>query len=177
MHYTSHYSSPLGEILLAAAGEGITGLWFVGQKYFAHNLDEETVEEETPLLTRARDWLDVYFSGKEPDFTPPLHFLGTPFQNEVWKILATIPYGTTMTYGQIAMILAKRRGGRCVSAQAVGGAVGRNEISLIVPCHRVVGTSGSLTGYAGGIAKKVELLTMEKAMRREFFIPAASSAF
>ena len=113
-----------------------------------------------------RKWLDVYFSGKEPDFTPPLRMETTPFRKAVWEILLTIPFGQTMTYGEIADMIAGRTGLEKMSAQAVGGAVGHNAISLIIPCHRVVGSNGSLTGYAGGIEKKVKLLTMEKAGKR-----------
>lgn len=162
MQYTSKYKSPLGEIMIAADEKGLTGLWFVGQKYFAQYLDKENEEKEIQILKDAKKWLDIYFSGKEPNFKLPLTFTGTDFQNEVWEILYSIPYGKTITYGEIANILAKRRGLKRMSAQAVGGAVGKNEISIIVPCHRVVGANGSLTGYAGGIVKKIELLKIEK---------------
>ncbi|HIT66074.1 MAG TPA: methylated-DNA--[protein]-cysteine S-methyltransferase [Candidatus Merdisoma merdipullorum] len=163
MQYISHYSSPLGDILLAADSVGLTGLWFEGQKYFALNLDKEHVEKEIPLFAEAKRWLDIYFSGKEPDFSVPLHFTGTEFQNEVWELLLAIPYGQTTTYGELAKRIAGKRGVKHMSAQAVGGAIGHNNISVIVPCHRVVGTNGSLTGYAGGIDKKVKLLELEKA--------------
>ncbi|MCM1112675.1 MAG: methylated-DNA--[protein]-cysteine S-methyltransferase [Muribaculum sp.] len=163
MQYISHYPSPIGGVLLAADDIGLTGLWFEGQKYFALSLDKEHTEKEIPLFERTKRWLDLYFAGKEPDFFPPLHFTGTDFQKEVWELLRLIPYGQTTTYGRIAQQLAARRGLPHMSAQAVGGAVGRNAISIIVPCHRVVGTNGSLTGYAGGIDKKVKLLTLEKA--------------
>lgn len=176
MQYISHYPSPIGGILLAADNIGLTGLWFEGQKYFALYLDKEHEEKELPILKKAKQWLDVYFSGKEPDFTVPLHFTGTDFQNEVWEILCTIPYGQTMTYGEIARQLAAKRGLARMSAQAVGGAVGHNEISIIVPCHRVVGTNGSLTGYAGGIDKKVKLLTLEKVDMKLFYIPKKETA-
>ncbi len=176
MQYTSKYQSPLGEIMIAADEKGLTGLWFVGQKYFALYLDKENEEKEIPVLKDTKKWLDIYFSGKEPNFKLPLHFTGTDFQNEVWEILYSIPYGKTMTYGEIAKILAKRKGLKRMSAQAVGGAVGKNEISIIVPCHRVVGSNGSLTGYAGGISKKIELLKMEKGYKDEFFIPKKSTA-
>lgn len=176
MQYTSNYDSPIGRILLAADNIGLTGLWFEGQKYFALYLDKEHEEKEVPALKAARRWLDIYFSGKEPDFKVPLHFTGTDFQNEVWEILYNIPYGKTTTYGAIAKQLARKRGLEHMSAQAVGGAVGHNEISIIVPCHRVVGTNGSLTGYAGGIDKKVWLLTLEKADMQSFFIPKKGSA-
>ena len=171
MHYISHYESPVGNILLAAEDIGLTGLWFEGQKYCARGLDQEHEAREIPLLQKVKQWLDTYFSGKEPDFTVPLHFNGTVFQNEVWKILCSIPYGRTMTYGEIAKQIAAQKGVPRMSAQAVGGAVGHNGISIIVPCHRVVGTDGSLTGYAGGLDKKVQLLKMEKADMEAFYIP------
>lgn len=176
MQYTGKYISPLGNILLAADETGLTGLWFEGQKYFALYLDKNHEEKDLPVFKEARRWLDIYFTGKEPPFKLPLHFTGSPFQNEVWKILYSIPYGKTMTYGEIAQILAQKRGLPRMSAQAVGGAVGRNEISIIVPCHRVVGASGSLTGYAGGINKKIELLKLEGALQEGFFVPKKSTA-
>ena len=148
MTYTQHYDSPLGGILLAADEEGLTGLWFDGQKYFARTLPKEYAESETPVLCEAKRWLDIYFSGREPDFTPPLHPVGSAFQQAVWALLLEIPYGETTTYGALARKLAEKQGLTHMSAQAVGGAVGHNDISLIIPCHRVVGASGSLTGYA-----------------------------
>ena len=165
MQYTTFYESPIGRMLLAADDAGLTGLWFEGQKYFARCLGRETEEKELPVFAEAKRWLDIYFSGKEPDFTPPLHFIGTDFQKEVWEILCAIPYGQTMTYGAIADQLAKKRGLSRMSAQAVGGAVGHNNLSIIVPCHRVVGSDGSLTGYAGGIERKTFLLNLENAKR------------
>lgn len=176
MQYTSHCRSPLGDILLAADESGLTGLWFEGQKYFALCLDERHEERELPVFARARAWLDLYFAGREPDIEVPLHFTGTDFQNKVWTILRSIPYGQTATYGEIAGRLAAERGKRSVSAQAVGGAVARNVISIIVPCHRVVGADGSLTGYAGGLDKKTALLKLEGAWREEFFVPKHSTA-
>lgn len=162
MQYISRYQSPLGEILLAADGEGLTGLWFEGQKYFARSLEREHTEQEIPLFETARRWLDLYFSGKEPEFSVPLHLTGTEFQKTVWKVLCSIPYGRTMTYGQIAAQIAAARGKPHLSAQAVGGAVAHNPVSVIVPCHRVVGADGGLTGYAGGIDRKRKLLQLEK---------------
>ena len=176
MQYISHYQSPLGGILLAADEIGLTGLWFEGQKYFALYLDKEHEEKEVPVFETAKRWLDIYFAGNEPDFQVPLHFTGTEFQNEVWEILCSIPYGKTITYGEIAKKIAEKRGLERMSAQAVGGAVSHNEISVIVPCHRVVGTNGSLTGYAGGIEKKVALLKLEKADMEEFFVPKKGTA-
>lgn len=171
MMYTLHYDSPLGGILLAADEVGLTGLWFDGEKYFADTLDPEHMAQETPILREAKRWLDVYFRGQEPDFTPPLHPIGSPFRQEVWALLLQIPYGQTMTYGALAKQLAAMHGLSRMSAQAVGGAVGHNEISIIIPCHRVVGTNGSLTGYAGGIDKKAKLLTLEKIRMEHLFPP------
>ena len=167
MQYTSRYRSPLGEMLLAADETGVTGLWFAGQKYFARHLDKEQEEKEIPLFATVKQWLDVYFAGSEPDFTVPLHFTGTAFQNEVWGILCAIPYGQTTTYSEIAKQLAARRGLPHMSAQAVGGAVGHNPISILVPCHRVVGLGGSLTGYAGGLERKRCLLALEQGRGKE----------
>ncbi|MCM1045035.1 MAG: methylated-DNA--[protein]-cysteine S-methyltransferase [Candidatus Gastranaerophilales bacterium] len=176
MQYTGKYESPLGGIVLAADESGLTGLWFEGQKYFSLYLDPENEERELPILEQARKWLDIYFSGKEPDFKLPLHFTGSAFQNEVWKILCQIPYGQTTTYGEIAKQLAKKKGLARMSAQAVGGAVAHNEISVVVPCHRVVGADGSLTGYAGGLDKKIALLKLEKGYKDTFFVPKKSTA-
>ena len=163
MQYINYYKSPLGGILLACDDIGLTGLWFDDQKYFAYSLDREHEEKSTAVLDDAKRWLDVYFSGQEPDFTPSLHMIGTEFQIAVWEILLKIPYGKVTTYKEIAKQIAEQKGIDKMSAQAVGGAVGRNNISLIVPCHRVVGTSGDMTGYAGGIDKKIELLRLENA--------------
>ncbi len=176
MTYIQHYSSPLGGILLAADEIGLTGSWFDGEKYFADNLPAEHAERQTPILAEAARWLDIYFTGKEPGFTPPLHPIGSAFRQAVWEILLQIPYGQTTTYGEIARQLAEKQGREKMSSQAVGGAVGHNEISVIIPCHRVVGTSGSLTGYAGGIDKKVKLLELERADMRGFFIPKKGTA-
>lgn len=176
MVYTMQYDSPLGKILLAADEVGLTGLWFYGQKYFANYLPEENREGKTPALDQAKKWLDIYFSGKEPNFTPPLHPIGSDFRRAVWDILLKIPYGKTITYGDIARELAEKKGTAKMSAQAVGNAVGHNEISIIIPCHRVVGTNGSLTGYAGGIDKKISLLTLERADISGLFIPKKGTA-
>ena len=158
MQYTRHYLSPLGDILLASDGEGLTGLWFEGQKFYARGLDAEHEEKSLPVFERAADWLDTYFSGKEPGYTPPLRLSGTPFQRRVWEKLLEIPYGGRETYGD----LARRCGLSGAAARAVGGAVGRNPVSVIVPCHRVVGADGSLTGYAGGTERKAKLLALER---------------
>ena len=176
MTYTKRYMSPVGVILLAADDAGLTGLWFEGSKYFAAELPKAYIEQNTPALLETIQWLDVYFAGNEPDFTPPLHLIGSDFRQAVWNILLSIPYGRTITYGQIAKQLAKNTGIDKMSAQAVGGAVGHNPISIIVPCHRVVGTNGSLTGYAGGLDKKIALLKLEKADTSRFFRPKRGTA-
>ncbi len=176
MQYTAKYQSPVGEILLACDEIGLTGLWLKDEKYYALSLDPEHKDRETPTLCEAKRWLAIYFSGREPDFMPPIHMMGTPFQLSVWKILTQIPYGKTTTYGEIAKQIAEERGLKRMSAQAVGGAVGHNEISIIVPCHRVVGTNGNLTGYAGGINIKKELLKLESVNMERLFVPAKGTA-
>ena len=176
MTFLTHYDSPLGGVLLAADESGLTGLWFEGQKYFADNLPAERVERETKTLALAKRWLDIYFAGKERDFMPPLHPVGSPFRRAVWELLLEIPYGQTTTYGELSRRLAAKMGIAHMSAQAVGGAVGHNGISIIIPCHRVVGTGGSLTGYAGGVDKKVKLLELERADMRGFFVPKKGTA-
>lgn len=162
MLYTSHYASPLGEMTLVSDGTALVGLYFDGQKYAAEGLDATHTQKNLPIFKEVRRWLDVYFSGRKPDFMPVLAPHGTAFQQSVWEILRTIPYGQTVTYGAIARRIEQNTGCR-MSAQAVGGAVGRNPISILIPCHRVVGTNGSLTGYAGGIDKKERLLQWEGA--------------
>lgn len=176
MIYTYHYHSLLGGITLSSNGTELTGLWFDGQKYFGDTLGEEYEEKTLPIFEETARWLDIYFSGKVPDFIPPLSMETTPFRKAVWEIMLTIPYGQTMTYGEIANRIAKQKGLLKMSAQAVGGAVGHNSISLIIPCHRVVGTNGSLTGYSGGIDKKVKLLTLEKVNMSELFVPKKGTA-
>jgi methylated-DNA-[protein]-cysteine S-methyltransferase len=162
MEYAHYYNSPLGKILLASDGHALTGLWFEGQKYFAAKLDPDHEEKKLPVFARTAEWLAMYFDGENPAFMPPLTLKGTPFQKEVWEILLEIPFGQTTTYAEIAAEIARRRGLASMSAQAVGSAVAHNPISLIIPCHRVVGSDGSLTGYAGGIEKKEWLLAMER---------------
>ncbi len=176
MDYTYHYDSPLGGITLASDGKALIGLWFDEQKYFADSLAQDHEEKYLPVFQQTEKWLDTYFKGQAPDFTPPLVMRTTTFRQAVWQIMLAIPFGHTMTYAQIAEKIARQKNILRMSAQAVGGAVGHNSISLIIPCHRVVGTNGSLTGYAGGIAKKVQLLTLEKADTSKFFIPTKGTA-
>ena len=159
MDYIYFYDSPLGGILLASDGEALTGLWFEGQKYYAEGLSPEHAEKPLPIFEACERWLELYFNGQAPDFTPALAPRGTAFQKRVWDILLTIPYGQTLSYGDIA----EKLGG--TSARAVGSAVGRNPISLVIPCHRVLGADGSLTGYAGGIDRKRRLLELEQRPR------------
>lgn len=171
MVYTCRYASPLGDLLLAADEIGLTGLWFEGGKYFAEHLPAGHTNRDTPILTDTRRWLDIYFTGTEPDFLPPLHPYGSAFRQSVWEILLQISYGQTMTYGEIARQLARKQGLARMSAQAVGGAVGHNPVSILIPCHRVVGSSGSLTGYAGGMHRKIALLELEHVDTGRFFVP------
>ncbi len=176
MIYTYHYDSPMGGITFSSNGKELTGLWFDGQKYFGDKILKECEIGSLPIFEQTVRWLDIYFSGREPDFTPTVSMETTPFRKAVWEIMLTIPYGKTMTYGQIAEKIAKQRGIDKMSAQAVGGAVGHNSISIIIPCHRVVGTNGSLTGYAGGIDKKIYLLELEKADMSRLFVPKKGTA-
>lgn len=169
--FVSRYSSPLGGITLACDGGALTGLRIDGQRGFENTPAEPTAGEEPAVISLAKEWLDIYFSGTEPDFTPPLRLDGTPFQKAVWDILLTIPYGRTATYGEIAKVIEERLCVKKMSAQAVGGAVGRNPVSLIVPCHRVVGSDGSLTGYAGGIGRKRRLLELEGVVIYDMSLP------
>lgn len=158
--------SPLGDITLAAEGDALVGLWFDKQKYHGSTLPENAFREGNhPVFAQAERWLDIYFSGREPDFTPPLDLRGSFFQKAVWELLLSIPYGCTLTYGAAAALLTERQGRRA-DPRAVGGAAGRNPISLIVPCHRLIGADGSLTGYAGGLERKRALLTLEGIVLR-----------
>ncbi len=157
MIFMTHYDSPLGRITLASDGSALTGLWFDGQRHFGGRQGALcSTSVGLPVFAETRRWLDRYFSGCGPDFTPPLSLQGTPFQRRVWEALLAIPYGATVSYGELARRLGIR------SAQAVGGAVGRNPVSLVVPCHRVVGANGALTGYAAGLDRKQALLQLEQ---------------
>lgn len=161
MIYSTVYNSPIGRLTMASDGENLIGLWIDGQKYFAENVVKCAAEKSLPIFDLTQKWFDEYFAGEEPDFTPPIAFGEfSDFRKRVWKILLKIPYGKTATYGEIAKRIEAETNKR-VSAQAVGGAVGHNPISLIVPCHRVIGYNGDLTGYAGGLDKKVKLLRIE----------------
>ena len=180
MYYRITYGSPVGDMTVACDGEQkhIVGLWIEGQKYFLGTLPEEPITRENiPVLQKAADWLDAYFAGKKPDIRElSLAPQGSVFRQEVWKILCGIPYGSVMTYGEIAKKMAAQMGRETMSAQAVGGAVAHNPISVIIPCHRVVGTGGSLTGYAGGIDKKIKLLEHEGVDTSAFFVPEKTTA-
>lgn len=164
------YQSPLGEILLAADSGALVGLWFSGQCYLPAWLSSAVLQplpvansdSTAAVLRRTALWLDTYFSGREPAFIPTLAPVGTPFRQQVWHLLLQIPYGQTVTYGHLASQMARAKGVPTMSAQAIGGAVGHNPISLIIPCHRVIGANGNLTGYAGGVERKERLLYMER---------------
>ena len=173
MNYLSHYSSPLGPMTLTSDGEALTGVWFDEKNRFANALANDTVEQDLPIFTETGRWLDVYFSGREPEFMPAISFGSAgSFRRAVWELLRAIPYGETVTYGSLAKQLAHPR----MSAQAVGGAVGRNPISIIVPCHRVVGANGSLTGFGGGIQRKLALLKLEGIDTAKFSVPKRGTA-
>ena len=158
--YTTILDTPLGKIQVAACDKGLCGLWFIGQKYFPKDAGTWHMEPDDPVFVSLKIWLDDYFAGEQPKLTISLSPQGSEFRQAVWKLLLSIPYGKTSTYGAIAAQLATN--GKKASAQAVGGAVGHNPISLLIPCHRVMGSDGSLTGYAGGLDKKRALLELEK---------------
>ena len=169
MIYANHYESSLGKIFLAAEDKKLIGLWFEGQKFFARHLKSEPEEKDLKIFDITKEWLNIYFSGKEPNFTPQLQIIGTEFQVLVWKLLFKIPYGEITTYSDLAKIVAKQKNVSSISPQAVGGAVARNAISIIIPCHRVVGKDGNLRGYASGLSKKYKLLNLEKVNTKKFF--------
>ena len=172
MMYTAQYSSPVGQLTLASDGKGLTGLWLEGQKYFGDTLPEDAAPGDVPVLRQARQWLERYFAGDRPDLRDfPLRPAGSPVRQAVWEILKQIPYGQVTTYGAIAREAAAKLGRDSMSSQAVGGAVGHNPLSILIPCHRVVGTGGSLTGYAGGIDKKIFLLSHEGVDVGRFSLP------
>jgi len=176
MNYTSKYESPMGLLTISSDGSSILGLWMEGQKYFAATLGNDFLEEhDLEVFQRAHAWLDDYFAGKNPADTLPLVPEGSEFRQKVWKVLRAIPYGGLITYGEIAKKIEQATG-KIASAQAVGGAVGHNPISIIIPCHRVIGAGGSLTGYAGGINKKIRLLELEKVSMDGLFVPKKGTA-
>ena len=160
--FESRLHSPLGEVRLRSDGKSLTGLWFVGQVNDAKDIDDIEIKNDLPIFEQVETWLERYFSGEETSITIPLQPKGTMFQERVWQILQEIPYGETMTYGEIAQRMAKEKGVANYSAQAVGQAVGKNPISILIPCHRVLGKNGALTGYAGGIQRKEQLLKIER---------------
>ncbi|GHV70098.1 methylated-DNA--protein-cysteine methyltransferase [Spirochaetia bacterium] len=173
MYYSTTYPSPVGKITLASDGDNLTGLWLEGQKYYGGTISGEMIEQNTiPVFDAAKKWLDKYFAGDKPAISElPLAPVGGTFRQNVWKILCQIPYGKVITYGDIAKKMAVKMNKPNMSSQAVGGAVGHNPISIIIPCHRVVGSNGSLTGYAGGIHTKVKLLELEGVDMTKLFIP------
>lgn len=163
--YIAHCCSPLGNILLASDGAALTGLWFEGQKYFGSTLSGEQEVKDLPVFRQTIRWLELYFERKQPDFIPELALKGTHFRRLIWEILLSVPYGQTVTYGELASAAAQKLGCSHMSAQAVGGAVGHNPVSIIIPCHRVLRADGSLTGYAGGTERKKALLELESPGR------------
>lgn len=169
----SEYNSDLGTLTLAADGNKLIGLWIEGQKYFLSTIEKAvTLDDSNTTIVKAKDWLDRYFRGERPSVSElKLAPSGSEFRRAVWKILCGIPYGEVITYGEIAKLIDRQNGLSSMSAQAVGNAVGHNPISIIIPCHRVVGTNGSLTGYAGGIDKKIYLLRHEGVDTDKFYNP------
>lgn len=178
MHYISEYSSPLGEIMLGSDGQNLVGLWIDEQKYFGMSLDNSVEKKENlNVFNITKKWLDKYFEQLNPKITDlPLKPKGSQFREFVWEALCNIPYGQVTTYGSIGKIVAKKMGRPSMSGQAIGGAVGHNPISIIIPCHRVIGTNGSLTGYAGGIQRKIKLLELEGIDVSQFTIPTKGTA-
>ena len=170
MIYYNNYLSPLGKITLGSDGKYLIGLYINGQKK-ANTLYRTATQETLPIFTETAKWLNLYFCGKIPNYTPDLNLIGTDFQKSVWKKLLAIPYGKTVTYGEIAEQLAKEKGIPKMSAQAVGSAVGKNPVPIIVPCHRVIGANGNLIGYTGGIDKKIKLLSIENVDVSKFSLP------
>ncbi len=178
MYYSTTYQSPMGTITLACEGNNLIGLWLDSQKYHGSKILEKATEKnDLQAFHSTKKWLDKYFTGKKPDISElPLAPIGGEFRQDIWKILCEIPYGKVITYNDIAKKMAKKRSKERMSCQAVGGAVGHNPISIIIPCHRVVGSNGSLTGYAGGIDKKIKLLELEGVDMAKLFIPKKSTA-
>lgn len=176
MTYKKTYHSPLGLIYMSSDGEYLTGLWFSCSRDALKHEQIEYQEQDLSIFQETEKWLDLYFAGIEPSFTPKYKIEGTEFQKEVSQIMMQIPYGKTVTYQDIAREIAKKRGIAKMSSQAVGGAVGWNPICIIIPCHRVVGTNGSLTGYGGGIQNKVKLLEIEGLDMSQFSIPKKGTA-
>ena len=171
MDYLYHYESPLGGITLKSDGDALTGLWFDGPDRCAGTHNPAEKEKAPPVLRETERWLDVYFGGREPGFTPKLNMRGTPFQRAVWEAMLAIPYGRTVTYGELARRIADRPPFLRASARAVGGAAGRNAVLLVIPCHRVVGAGGRLAGYAGGPGRKAILLELERTGTGAFSAP------
>lgn len=178
MIYITYYNSPIGDILLASKNDKLIGLWIENQKYYLSGFKEELKEvDNNKILNKAKKWLDRYFDGEKPNINElELEPIGSDFRKSVWRILCNIPYGEVITYNDIAKEIAKEKGIKQMSAQAVGGAVGHNPISIIIPCHRVVGSNGSLTGYAGGVKKKKYLLEHEKVDMSKLYIPKKGTA-
>lgn len=176
MLYYKKVASPLGEITLRSDGEALTGLWFADDKHYgAKDIDGEVLAD-LDVFMQAEAWLAEYFAGREPKVSVPLKLQGSEFQIQVWRLLLDIPYGRLVTYGDIAKKIAAQKGVARMSAQAVGGAVGHNPLCIIVPCHRVVGANGSLTGYGGGMWRKVRLLELEKVDMSKLTVPTKGTA-
>lgn len=178
MYYAAQYPSPVGMLTLASDGDHLVGLWMEGQQYFGKSLPESPVScPDLPVFSLARTWLDGYFAGERPPAAAlPLRPLGSAFRQEVWRLLREIPYGRVVTYGELAEKMAARMNRSGMSSRAVGGAVGHNPLSILIPCHRVVGAHGSLTGYAGGVERKRWLLEWEGVDLSRLTVPKTGTA-
>lgn len=178
MEYKSLYESPVGTIILTSDGKFLTGLWFTTSRFLdLRKVEIEQVRDELKIFNISKNWLERYFKGEQPDINEvPIKLIGTEFSKKVWEILKAIPYGKTITYGDIAEKIAKEKGIKRMSAQAVGHAVGYNPISIIIPCHRVIGANGNLTGYGGGIETKIGLLKHERVNIDKLYRPKKGNA-
>ena len=178
MYYSTTVPSPMGAITLASDGDNLAALWLKAQKYYGDTINETLLEkDDIPIFIATKKWLDRYFAGHNPSISElPLGPIGGAFRQGVWSLLCEIPYGEVVTYGDIAKKMAIKMNKERMSSQAVGGAVGHNPISIIIPCHRVVGSNGSLTGYGGGIGRKIKLLELEGVDMSKLFVPTRGTA-
>ncbi len=170
MSFINRYNSPLGEMIMLSDGQNLTNLHFVGDKFYPDALAQQAQSADLPVFEKSAKWLDIYFSGRDPGALPPISLQGSPFRQQIWQLLLQIPYGSLTAYKDLAQKIAAQRGLEVMSAQAVGGAVGHNPVCIMVPCHRVVGSNGSLTGYAGGLWRKEKLLQLERISVKNLFV-------
>jgi methylated-DNA-[protein]-cysteine S-methyltransferase len=160
-HYAVLYNSPIGKLAITSSQTHLTGIWFEGKSHYGLGFIDRRKKRSVPVLDQARSWLDGYFAGEKPNMSVPMNLVGTAVQLNVWRLLSNIPYGAFTTYGDIAKALPSLMHRGPLSPRSVGGAVGKNPISILIPCHRVVGSTGALMGFAGGLPKKTSLLSLE----------------